>query len=181
ASNYTFLSGFGSVYGAYGCHVANGLVYVAEYYASRVQVYSTAGQFLFSFGGPGSGPGQFNAAEATEIDPQGNLYVADTGNDRVQKFTSSGAYLGEFAVPPSNESERRPIPDDLAISSDGYLYVVGYGSARIYKYALPGREHTPDCSGVTASIEREWPLNNKLVPVAISGVTDPDGVAVRIR
>jgi len=38
----------------------------------------------------------------------------------------------------------------------------------------------PDCSAATASPSKIWPPNHKLVPVAITGVTDPDGDAVTV-
>lgn len=34
---------------------------------------------------------------------------------------------------------------------------------------------SPDCSAAFASIELIWPPNNKLVPIQVLGVTDPDG------
>jgi DNA-binding beta-propeller fold protein YncE len=182
SSTGTFLGAFGDVSGAYGCYVADDLVYVAEYYGNRVQVFDTGGNFLFAFGTEGTGPGQFRAAEATVQDFDGNLYVVDTGNDRVQKLTPNGSYLGEFPVPPSDEAERRPIPCDVAISPDGHMYVVGFGSARLYQYVLTGEGNDPpDCRGAIATIDREWPLNQKLVPVTISGITDPEGDPVTVR
>ncbi len=38
----------------------------------------------------------------------------------------------------------------------------------------------PDCAGATASPSKIWPPNHQMVPIAITGVTDPDGDAVTI-
>jgi hypothetical protein len=38
----------------------------------------------------------------------------------------------------------------------------------------------PDCSNVTATPNTLWPPNDRLVPVALSGVTDPDGDQVAL-
>lgn len=39
----------------------------------------------------------------------------------------------------------------------------------------------PDCAGATASPGRLWPPNGKLRPIAIGGVTDPDGDPILLR
>ncbi len=58
-----------------------------------------------SFGGEGSGPGQFKEPVGVAVDDSseplvqpgaGDVYVADKGNDRVERFSSTGVYLGQF-------------------------------------------------------------------------------------
>jgi hypothetical protein len=44
------------------------------------------GQVLDSFGGYGSGPGQFRLGHDIAIGPDGSLYVAEGTGERVQKF-----------------------------------------------------------------------------------------------
>jgi TolB protein len=43
---------------------------------------------------------------------------------------------------------------------------------------IPNR--SPDCSNVTATPGTLWPLNHKLVPVSLSGASDPDGDPVTL-
>ena len=38
----------------------------------------------------------------------------------------------------------------------------------------------PDCNPVTPSLETLWPANHKLVTIALSGATDPDGDTVTL-
>jgi hypothetical protein len=38
----------------------------------------------------------------------------------------------------------------------------------------------PDCSKARASPNRLWPPNHELVPVSITGITDPDGDSITI-
>ena len=50
-----------------------------------------------SFGGPGSGGGEFNSPQAVAVDEAtGDVYVVDSGNFRVEKFDSSGNFLLAF-------------------------------------------------------------------------------------
>ncbi|MCL4393695.1 MAG: 6-bladed beta-propeller, partial [Chloroflexi bacterium] len=53
---------------------------------TRVCKFDRAGQFLYAWGGRGSGDGQFFSPTGVVVDKDGNVYVADTGNHRIQKF-----------------------------------------------------------------------------------------------
>jgi hypothetical protein len=54
--------------------------------------YSPNGKLLFSWGEPGTDPGQFNIAHNICCDPDGWVYVADRENHRVQVFDGNGKY-----------------------------------------------------------------------------------------
>ena len=58
---------------------------LAQYEAVQLFV-DRAGQFLYAWGGRGSGDGQFFSPTGVVVDKDGNVYVADTGNHRVQMF-----------------------------------------------------------------------------------------------
>ena len=58
----------------------------------------SAQEFLLSFGGPGTGNGQFNDPEGVAVDSGGNIYVADTVNNRIQKFDSSGNFPSSLSA-----------------------------------------------------------------------------------
>jgi len=47
--------------------------------------------FLFDFGVPGSGDGQFDFPRRLAVDPNGFVFVADRNNNRIQKFASDGS------------------------------------------------------------------------------------------
>ena len=59
---------------------------------ARVHKYSPDGKLLFSWGEPGTDPGQFNVAHNIATDSQGWVYVADRENHRVQVFDGNGKY-----------------------------------------------------------------------------------------
>jgi DNA-binding beta-propeller fold protein YncE len=70
-------------------------VYVLERGNHRVQVFSTAGRWLTSFGGFGPGPGELNQPWGIAVGPDGTVYVADTYHHRVQRFR-----VGAVGEPP---------------------------------------------------------------------------------
>ena len=72
---------------------AGRLLYISDGYGnSRVHKYTPDGKRLFSWGEPGTDPGQFNIAHNICCDPDGWVYVADRENHRVQVFDGNGKY-----------------------------------------------------------------------------------------
>ncbi|WP_081853913.1 6-bladed beta-propeller [Candidatus Magnetobacterium casense] len=65
---------------------SSGNIYVVDAGNSRIQKFSSSGQFLTKWGSKGSDDGQFKSPDGIAIDSSGNLYVVDAGNSRVQKF-----------------------------------------------------------------------------------------------
>jgi len=64
-----------------------------------ITVYSTVdGSETVSFGGRGTGPGQFNQPSKLCITPRDTLLVADRGNQRVQEVTFSGVHIRDIGV-----------------------------------------------------------------------------------
>ena len=81
-------------------HVAfspQGDFYVSDGYGnSRVHKYSPDGKLLFSWGEPGTDPGQFNIVHNICADKEGWVYVADRENHRVQVFDGNGKYQTQW-------------------------------------------------------------------------------------
>ena len=74
-------------------------VYCLDYNNGYVNKYTNTGTLIWSKGGAGSGPGQFNQPWGLAMDSLGNLYVADAGNNRVQKLDNDGNYLSQWGGP----------------------------------------------------------------------------------
>jgi hypothetical protein len=76
----------------------NGEVYVADGYGSFfINHYNSKGEYLRSFGGRGSEPGQLNEPHGIWTDTRGSvpmLVVADRRNNRLQRFTLDGKHAG---------------------------------------------------------------------------------------
>ena len=80
----------------------NGDVFVAQGHTpgpngdARVLKFDKSGRFIKSWGGKGSGPGQFQVAHGIGIDRKGQLWVADRENQRIQLFTADGTFVREL-------------------------------------------------------------------------------------
>ena len=80
------------------CVAPSGELYVADGYGnSSVHRFSAAGDYISSFGSPGSGPGQFRVPHSVRVSSDGRVYVADRENHRVQVFTAEGQFVTEWA------------------------------------------------------------------------------------
>ena len=78
-------------------HVAldpdTGEIYVSDGYGnSRIHKYTPDGKYLFSWGEPGTDPGEFNVPHNICTDRNGYVYVADRENHRVQVFDRNGRF-----------------------------------------------------------------------------------------
>ena len=79
------------------CVAPSGELYVADGYGnSSVHRFNAAGEYMGSFGSPGSGPGQFRVPHSVSASLDGRVYVADRENNRVQVFTAEGDFLAEW-------------------------------------------------------------------------------------
>ncbi|MGE0223727.1 MAG: peptidyl-alpha-hydroxyglycine alpha-amidating lyase family protein [Acetobacteraceae bacterium] len=70
-----------------------GDIYVSDGYGNaRVHKYSPDGKLLFSWGEPGTNPGEFNIVHNICCDEAGWVYVADRENHRIQVFDGKGRF-----------------------------------------------------------------------------------------
>lgn len=71
----------------------SGDIYVSDGYGNAcVHKFSSGGKHLFSWGTPGTAPGEFNLPHNICCDPDGWVYVADRENSRIQVFDGEGRY-----------------------------------------------------------------------------------------
>jgi sugar lactone lactonase YvrE len=71
-----------------------GEMFITDGYGNaRVHKFAADGSYLFSWGEPGTGPGEFNMPHGVWIDRHGRLLVCDRENDRVQIFSQAGEFL----------------------------------------------------------------------------------------
>jgi len=74
-----------------------GDIYISDGYGNaRIHKYSADGRLLFSWGEPGTDPGQFNIPHNICCDPDGWVYVADRENHRVQVFDGNGRFEAQW-------------------------------------------------------------------------------------
>jgi hypothetical protein len=78
---------------------SQGNIYISDgYINSRVAKISKDGDWIKSWGEPGTGPGQFRTVHAIAIDRNDNIYVGDRSNRRVQVFDTEGKFLRMFTI-----------------------------------------------------------------------------------
>lgn len=97
-------------------------VAVAAFVALLVPASAGATSFgpVTTFGGPGSGAGQFSHPQSAAVDDMGRIYVADTNNARVQQLSPvDGSQLNQY-VPPDTTGYQ---PQDVAVGSGATVYV----------------------------------------------------------
>jgi DNA-binding beta-propeller fold protein YncE len=76
----------------------SGDMYVTDGYGNAaVHHFSADGKLLKTWGGPGTGEGQFRLPHGLAVDKRGNVWVADRENSRVQLFSGDGKFLRQFA------------------------------------------------------------------------------------
>jgi len=90
---------------------SEGNTYITDGYVnSRVAKYDRNGDWVTSWGEPGTGPGQFRLPHAIGIDRQDNVYVGDRSNRRIQVFDTSGKFLRMFTI------DVPPLPETRAVN-----------------------------------------------------------------
>jgi hypothetical protein len=107
-----------------------GDLYVSDGYGnSSVHKYSPDGRHLFTWGSPGTDPGEFNIVHNIATDKDGNVYVADRENSRVQIFDSSGKFQDQWV------NMHRPCA--LFISDEQLVYVGELGAGMKVNQDMP--------------------------------------------
>ena len=108
----------------------NGDLYVSDGYVNaRVHKYSPNGDLLFSWGTPGTAPGEFNLVHNIATDKDGFLYVADRENHRIQVFDRMGKFQTQW-----NNMHR---PCAIYISDEQVVYVGELGAGMPVNQATP--------------------------------------------
>ena len=95
-----------------------GDLYISDGYGNaRVHKYAPDGTLLFSWGEPGTDPGQFNIPHNICCDADGWVYVADRENHRVQVFDGNGRYETQW------KNMHRPCGLCMETGADPVCYV----------------------------------------------------------
>jgi DNA-binding beta-propeller fold protein YncE len=139
---------------------AQGDIFVSDgYINSRIAKFDSDGNWIKSWGGPGTGPSQFNNPHALVVDKaSGQVFVADRNNDRIQVFDGDGKFLRQIVIHvPAPADARVMLGDQPAPGVPGamqpgapwtlcitpgphpVLYTSDAYPGRIYKLSLDGK------------------------------------------
>ncbi|HKS80050.1 MAG TPA: peptidyl-alpha-hydroxyglycine alpha-amidating lyase family protein [Candidatus Acidoferrales bacterium] len=101
---------------------AAGNTYISDgYINSRVAKVDKDGNWIRSWGEPGSGPGQFNVPHSIAVDARGEVYVADRGNRRIQVFDGDGNFLRQIMIDVPVDPNARPAIGNKPTSTSGTM------------------------------------------------------------
>lgn len=109
-------------------------VWIVDAGNDRIQVLDSAGTFLFEFGTGGAVEGEFTLADSIailETDDDTFIFITDTSADKVLKFDAAGTFLMEWESFFSG-------PTGVAVDSEGKVYVVDTGNARVQVFTDVG-------------------------------------------
>ena len=110
----------------------DGSMFMTDGYGNaRVHKFSADAQYLFSWGEPGTAPGQFNLPHGVWIDRRGRVLVADRENDRVQVFDQNGKLLSVWSTELIG-------PAFFYVDDDDIVYIPEHNGGRISILTLDG-------------------------------------------
>lgn len=71
-------------------------LYVADSILRKIFKFDASGNFMYSFGQTGQGPGEFLGRLRINIGNDNNIYVTDDRNFRLFSFSKEGEFIGQF-------------------------------------------------------------------------------------
>lgn len=97
-----------------------GRYFVIDFAGKKVVCYDEHGHFIRNIGGPGKGPGEFQAPVCAAWGPDDVLYVADNALRRINIFDQQGNFLRSFIVAGTHW-----MPRVLRVDSQGHVFMAG--------------------------------------------------------
>lgn len=80
---------------------SRGQIHVSDVQAQEVRVFSGSGEYLWTTGRPGSGPGELGlGASVVLISPGDTILIPDIRNRRINRFAPDGRSLGSVPLEP---------------------------------------------------------------------------------
>jgi len=112
----------------------NGDIYVADRTNDVVRWFDSTFATVLTWGGIGSGDGQFSTPIDIGASPDGGrLYVSDLFNYRIQVFTNNGVYLSQFGGPGTAPGQCGNCWG-LAVDNNGFVYVADRVDGKVQIY-----------------------------------------------
>jgi DNA-binding beta-propeller fold protein YncE len=149
----------------------DGDIYVSDGYGNaHVHKFSADGRHLRTWGGPGSGPGQFNLPHNICCDAEGWVYVADRENNRIQIFDGEGRFETQW------RGLQRPCAMCIQLRSPGQVYIGGLAPFRAAEELGPGQG--PRITILTRQGDIAQQIGGERPGIAPTQYIAPHGIAV---
>jgi DNA-binding beta-propeller fold protein YncE len=111
---------------------SSGDLYVADGYGNaRVHKFRPDGKHIFSWGEPGTRPGQFRLPHSVFVDRRDRVWVVDRENSRIQIFDDRGNFLNQW-------TDHLIRPTDIFIDDNETVYVSELCN-RVSIFSIDGR------------------------------------------
>lgn len=111
---------------------------------NNVQIFNSDGEFQFSWGQRGDGPGEFQTPNCACLDLEGNVLITDD-NNRIQIFTPNGNLLRFFGAEPVQSDIWYPrsklsiyLPCGVGVDLRGHIFVAEMGGGRVQEFDQGG-------------------------------------------
>ena len=127
--------------------IKEGVLYVVESGACRVQKLTTTGKFLSTFGTRGLGDGQLSNPRGICLDNEGHVFISECGNNRISVFEANGTFLYHITGNTVDGSNLNA-PWGLAFDQCGNLHVADSSTSTIKMFTPQGQYVTQYNSGV---------------------------------
>jgi DNA-binding beta-propeller fold protein YncE len=124
-----------------------GNIWVSDAANDRFQILAPDGEYLETWGTPGTGAGEFEFYSRRSgygapygdvaFDTDGNIYVLDTGNFRVQKFAPDRSFLLAWGSEGEGEGQFLAA-GGIAVGPEGAIYVSDERRSDIQKFDAEG-------------------------------------------
>lgn len=121
-----------------GVAFADGHVYIGDYGQDSIFVLGLDGAFVSSFGGTGSGDGQFHGISYLAVASDGRLLVTDYDNGRIQAFDPDGTFLESFVLSDGSEFAD---PYGIAMTPNNQLVISEFSAKRLDSFKLGPRQN----------------------------------------
>ena len=97
---------------------------------SRIQRFTSTGDFLGKLEDSGSGASRFGVPTSISLDSDGNWYISNFRSNRVQQFSAAGEFLNFVG------RDTLAGPHGTAFDSTGAFYVTDTGNHVIRKFRV---------------------------------------------
>ena len=145
---------------------STGEIIIADGGNSRIQIFSTDGNYRRVFGEhikqtdtTWQVVGTFARMQGVAVDAHGRIYVTDGGLDHVQIFDTNGNHLG-FLGKEGPRASRLHVPMGITVSSSGKLLVTSLTSSEVKEYIIEyttGVEPSSSSAPAKYMLEQNYP------------------------
>lgn len=115
---------------------AAGNIWVLDRKGRRGLKLDADGKTLMTFGGSGSGAGQFSDPSAIAVSASGLVFVADRSNRNVQIFRGDGVFLSALN---GENASKMSSPISLAFDERDNLFILDGSRDTVYAYSSAGK------------------------------------------